>query len=462
MLTTPRSLNKEIIRLAWPVLLQNICRSLAIAILDSFWIGKLGSEPLAAIAVGSFISWGMYALGEMIPIGTNTLVAQSTGAKDKQAERHIATLNLFNAVLLGIMIAGIFIPLLPFLYSFTNIDAPKAVLVNQFLFPIIIGLSSVILFETSSAIFRGSGNTKTPMRLLLIVFSVKAVLTPLLIFTAGLGIMGASIATVSSYGIGFIIALPLLKRNNLIESLREKFHSIITETKYNLKITKESFRIGLPLAMEGFAFSIIYVFVTRYVADFGTVGLAALGIGHRCEAIPYQTGEAFAVVASVLVGQSIGARDPNRAERSVWRVLLLAWIPMAVYSVVLATMPEKVAGIFTNDQSIIQTAKVYNLMASVGVFFAMSEAIFAGAFAGAGNPIPPLVIYLPVTALRIPLCALLAPIYGMNGIWIAIFSTSITKGILIAFWFKLGRWKNRKFELGKSTTPQNTADTEFI
>lgn len=455
-------MNREILRLAWPVLLQNICRSLAIAILDSYWIGKLGSEELAAITVGSFLSWGMYALGEMIPIGTNSLVAQSTGAKDIQSRRHIATLNLFNAVILGILIAAIFVPLLPFLYSFTNIDNSKVVLANKFLLPLLIGLSSVILFETSSAIFRGSGNTKTPMRLLLIVFSVKAILTPLLIFTAGMGITGASIATVTSYGIGFAVALPLLRRNDLIETLKNKFFNFIMETKYNLKITKESFRIGLPLSLEGFAFSLIYVFVTRYVADFGTVGLAALGIGHRSEAIPYQIGEAFAIVASILVGQNIGASNPNRAESSVWRILFLAWIPMAVFSIIFATMPEKVAGIFTNDQSIIQTAKVYNLMASVGVFFAISEAIFAGAFAGAGNPIPPLAIFLPITALRIPLAALLAPIYGINGIWIAIFSTSITKGILIALWFKLGRWKKRKFELGKTIQPLSFRDTELF
>lgn len=89
------------------------------------------------------------------------------------------------------------------------------------------------------------------------------------------------------------------------------------------------------------------------------------------------------------------------------------------------------------------------MIAAFSIFFAMSEQIFSGAFAGAGNSLPPLAIYLPVTALRIPLAAILAPEYGMNGIWIAIFATSITKGILIAFWWRLGRWKNRKFALGK-------------
>jgi Na+-driven multidrug efflux pump len=83
----------------------------------------------------------------------------------------------------------------------------------------------------------------------------------------------------------------------------------------------------------------------------------------------------------------------------------------------------------------------------------MSEQIFTGAFAGAGNSLPPLAIYLPLTILRIPLCALLSEPFGISGIWYAIFASTILKGILIAFWWRLGRWKSRRFELGVKTRP---------
>ncbi len=449
MLTTTGNLNNQIIKLAWPVVLQNLGRSLAIAVLDSFWIGKLGAEFLAAVTVGSFLSWGVFALSEMVPIGTNSLVAQAIGAKDKNSAKYIGTLNLFNAVFLGIIISSIVYPILPVLYHFTNIDAVKASLANQYLLPILIFLPLLILFETGNAVFRGNGNTKTPFILLVIVYAIKVVLTPLLIFTADLQIAGASLATMVSYGFTFLIELYLLKKNNLITSIKKKSAEIINNTRYNLKVTLESLKIGMPLSMEGLAFSFIYIFVTRYVADFGTAGLAALGIGHRSEAIPYQVGEAFAITASIIVGQNIGARNLERAEKGAWRVLFISWIPMFFYSLVLFFFPRQVAGIFTTDINVIEAAKIYNMLAAFSIFFAMCESIFAGAFAGAGNSLPPLAIYLPVTAFRIPLCALLAPVYGITGIWIAIFSTSIFKGILIAVWFKLGRWKKRKFELGK-------------
>lgn len=449
MLTTSGNINKQIIKLAWPLVLQNLGRSFAIAILDSFWIGKLGAEFLAAVTVGSFLSWGVFALSEMVPIGTNALVAQSVGAKDKNTAKYIGTLNLFNAVLLGIIISAIVYPFLPLLYYFTNIDASKATLANNYLLPILIFLPLIILFETGNAIFRGNGNTKTPLILLIIAYGIKAVITPLLIFTASLGIAGASLATMISYGITFLIELYLLKKNNHITSLKKKSAELLKNFRYNFKVTLESLKIGLPLSMEGLAFSFIYIFVTRYVADFGTTGLAALGIGHRSEAIPYQVGEAFAITASIIVGQNIGAGNFKRAETGAWRVLFISWIPIVFYGLVLFFFPAQVAGIFTSDADVIAAAKVYNMIAAFSIFFAMCESIFAGAFAGAGNSLPPLVIYLPVTALRIPLCAILAPIYGITGIWIAIFSTSIAKGILIAFWFKLGKWKRQKFELIK-------------
>jgi len=449
LLTTTGNLNKQILKLAWPLLLQNLCRSLAIAVLDSFWIGKISSEHLAALTVGTFLSWGAYALGEMVSIGTNSLTAQAVGAKQTDSARHIATLNLVNALFAGIIIALIMLPLLPLLYHLIQLDAAKSGLANDFLLPVLLLLPCAILFETGSAIFRGHGNTKTPFRLLLMVFGLKALLSPALIFWADFGISGASFATMFSYGSVFIIELFLLKKHSHISGLKNKAQNIFRDVKYNWKVTKETLRIGLPLSLEGLAFSFIYVLVSRFVADFGTVGLAALGIGHRSEAIPYQVGEAFAITASIIVGQNIGAKQTDRAENGAWRVLYLSWIPMIFYSLALFIFPREIAGIFTSDQAVIEVAKVYNMIAAFSILFAMSEQIFSGAFAGAGNSLPPLAISLPITALRIPLAALLAPIYGMNGIWIAIFSTSVTKGVLLAFWFKLGRWKKREFALGK-------------
>jgi putative MATE family efflux protein len=455
------SLNREIITLAWPAVMQSLVRSL-IPILDSFWIGKLGAEYLAAITVGSFLSWGVFALMETMPIGTNALIAQATGAGQFETRKEIAAQNLLNAFLYGILISLIIIPVLPALYDLTKLDETKSILANEYLLPLLIGLPILILSETSSAVFRGSGDTKTPFLLLVMTAAFKIIITPLFIFGHGfipeLGMMGASVTTLMAYSFSFIIAFFLLKKRNLRKALPEQIKIFFSYFREKIKIFTETLKIGLPLSLEGLTFVMIYVFVSRFVADFGTVGLAALGIGHRSEAIPYQVGEGFSVTSSIMVGFYIGAGNPKRAENAAWRILLIACCSMLFYSLVLFFLPSQVAGAFTTDAEVIRTARVYNMIASFSIFFAMSETIFTGAFAGASNSLPPLIISLPVTASRIPLCALLAPVYGMNGIWIAIFSTSILKGILIALWFYRGKWKVRKFTLQVQESPYDLVE----
>lgn len=447
-----RKLNGEIIRLAWPAVLQTLVRS-SVPIIDSYWVGHLGSEQLAAITVGSFLSWGVFAIGVLMPIGTNSLIAQATGAKQPETSRQIGAMNMIAALVYGFIIALIIMPLLPLLYSLTNLDAPKSILANQYLFVLLLGYPAMLLFETGNSIFRGTGDTQTPFRLLVVAVIMKVTLTPLLIFGINghlqWGMSGASGSTIISYGTTFIIGFYLLRKRDLIMPIRNKLKTVIKDISYNWKIIKQTVRIGIPLSLEGLYFSMIYIFVSRFVADFGTVGLAALGIGHRSEAIPYQVGEGFSVTASILVGQSIGANNPARGEKAAWKVFYLACIPMFAYGLVLFFGASKVAGFFTDDINVIEVAKVYNTIAAFSIFFAAAESVFTGAFAGAGNSIPPLLISLPITALRIPLCAVFAPIYGMNGIWIAIFTTSIIKGTIVALWFKRGKWKERKFELGK-------------
>jgi putative MATE family efflux protein len=448
-----KSLNKEIITLAWPAVLQTLVRS-SVPIIDSYWIGKLGPEFLAAITVGSFLSWGVFAMGELISIGTNSLVAQSFGSKQEDTTKYIATNNLITSLIYGLIIAGVVIPLLPILYGFTNLDTEKSYLANLYLLPLLIGFPAMLLFETSNAIFRGNGDTQTPFRLLVIAVILKVTLCPILIFGINghlkLGMSGASTSSIIAYGVSFIIGFYMLKKRTLILKVRSKFNSFIRDIKYNWKIIKETVRIGIPISAEGMYFVMIYVVVSRFVSDFGTVGLAALGIGHRSEAVPYQMGEGFSITATILVGQNIGASNPARAEKAAWRVLYFSWVPMVFYGALLFFGASWVAGIFTDDLAVIETAKVYNMIAAFSIFFAASEAVFTGGFAGAGNSVPPLLISLPITGLRIPLCAIFAPIYGMNGVWIAIFTTTILKGAMMAIWFKRGKWKERKFALAKT------------
>jgi len=146
---------------------------------------------------------------------------------------------------------------------------------------------------------------------------VNLVITPLLIFgitgIPGLGIQGAAYAALISYLIAAIIGYVILKKRNLTNS--------IFKYKFKKDISFETLKIGLPISLNGVAFSMIYVFVSRFIADYGTTGLAAVGISHRSESIAYQITMGFSLAATILVGQNIGAGKADRAEKLAWKTL---------------------------------------------------------------------------------------------------------------------------------------------
>jgi len=433
---------KTIFNLALPAVLQTVVRSLFI-IVDAFWVGKMGALSLAALTTATFLVWGFLALGEMIAAGTNSLVAQSTGARNPELTKRISTFNLINTFFYTIVLSLVLIPLIPFIYSLMNVSGEQARLSNEYLVTLLIGFPGMTLLSTSTAIFRGTGDTKTPMYLLIFAVALNFFLAPLFMFglwfVPAFGMTGAALSTLTAYSIAFIVSYILLKKKNIICKL--------SGYKIDKAVILETFRIGFPIALNGVGFSLIYVFVSRFVADYGTVAFAALGIGHRSESLAYQITVGFSLASSILVGQNIGAGNPDRAEILAWKILGYASLLMFIYSLLLFVFSAEVARFFINDAEVISAASVYNKIAASVLIFSAAEVILGGAFSGAGDSLPPAVVGLPMNALRIPLTALFSILWGLNGIWIAICSTVVLKGIIITVWFKLGKWKTRKLVL---------------
>jgi putative MATE family efflux protein len=440
-----RSDSKIILALAVPAVLQTLVRS-SFVIIDAYWVGKLGSVQLAALTVATFLVWGAMALGEMISTGANSLIAQSTGAQNKELSKEIATVNIVNTFFHSLILGLLMIPLLPVLYNIINLNPEQSRLANSYLVPFFIGLPCVTLLATVTAIFRGYGDTKTPFYLLLFAFGVNMIITPLFIFGINgflkFGLQGAAFAALISYLVSAVIGYFILIKRGLTNS--------IFKYKFKKDITFETLKIGLPISLNGVAFSMIYVFVARFVADYGTTGLAAMGISHRSESIAYQITVGFSLAATVLVGQSIGAGDPDRAERLAWKTFGITSIVIAVYTVLLFSFSSLVASFFTGDIAVINVASDFNKITAVVLIFSAAEVVFSGAFSGAGDTLPPALVGLPVNLLRIPFAAFLSPFLGLNGIWIAICSTVFLKGIILTVWFKRGKWKQKKSKLIKS------------
>jgi len=434
---------KLIISLAIPAVLQTVVRSLFI-IVDAFWVGKIDSLNLAALTIATFIVWGILALGEVISTATNTLVAQKVGGQDLFSAKTIASQNLVNTIIFSFFLGIFLIPLLSPLFQIMNVLSEQSELASKYLKVLLLGLPCITLLLTVTSIFRGYGNTKIPFYLLFLAIMMNFILAPLLIFGVsglfeGFGIVGAAVSTLISFAFSAVIGYKILLKKNLIFS----FFSY----RINLPLIKETFRIGFPTSISGLAFSLIYVLVSKYVADYGTVGFASLGIGHRSESLIFQITVGFSLASTILVGQNIGAGNIRRAERLAWKILGISAFIVLIYSVVLFIFSREIAMIFTNDNDVISAASMYNKISSFVQIFSAAEIILTGAFIGAGDTLPPTLIAMPLNFLRIPLSAIFSSYFGLTGIWVAICLTVFLKGIFIAFLFKTGRWKRKKIKI---------------
>lgn len=436
-----KSENRLILALAVPAVLQTVVKS-SFPIIDAFWVGKLGSVQLASVSVATFLTWGILSLGEIIATGNNALVAQTVGADNKKLSSKISLISIVNTLIYSVLLGNLIIFTTPYLYDIVNLNSEQRIYTDQFFHTFLYGLPAFLLLSTVSSSFRGFGDTRTPFYLLLSAAVLNFLINPLLVFgieispgerILNLGVTGSALSSVISYFLIFVVGFHLLRK----KGYRDK----LIDYKIDKKIIIETFRIGLPLALNGLAFSFIYLFVSRFVSDYGSVGLAALGIGHRSESLAYQMTVGFSLAATIMVGQNIGAKKPDMAERYAWKILKLSSVFILTFSAILFIFSAGIASIFSSDINVINSASMLNKLSAIVLIFSAADVILSGAFAGAGDTMPPAIISFTFNILRIPLCALLSPIWGLDGVWIAICLSVALKGIFITLWFKRGNWK---------------------
>jgi putative MATE family efflux protein len=262
------------------------------------------------------------------------------------------------------------------------------------------------------------------------------VLDPALLLGLGpfpkLGIAGAAIATIATRGAAFVMGVAIAARRGLLRLGRVRLESIAAVC-----------RVGLPTAITGVTFSLIYVFLTRTTTRFGTPALAALGIGHRVESWLFMIGVGFGAATAAIVGQNLGAGRVDRAERAGWLATAFCTLLGIVAFSLEIGIPRDFAALFTNDPAVVAEAVKYLRIAAISQLAVCAEIVLEGALGGAGETIPPMLTSTVLTASRIPLAGWAANHWGSVGIWWVISLTAMGRGIGMAALWRIGRWKRR-------------------
>jgi putative MATE family efflux protein len=439
---TSGSITKNIFSLAWPVVATMLLET-TWALVNAFWVGKLGAISMAAVISSIFLVWIIYSLAAVISTGIVATVSRYMGARNEKQAGYVASQAISFAILASLILSLIGVLITKSVFVLMGTEKEVSHLGTIYLRITFLGTIFFFLIDSLGATFRASGDTKTPMRVSLFAVGLNIVLDPILIFgwigLPRLESAGAAVATLFSQGTGVLIYLLLLRKNILKFGIKPSF-------KFDFPVVFQIIKIGLPTSISGILFSIVYLFINKITAIFGTETIAALGIGNRLESVSYLTCFGFSIAAATLVGQNLGASKAERAEESAWTTVKIVVLITGFVSVMFLALPRLISSFFISDPKVISISIDYLRILALSQIFMALEIILEGAFSGAGNTIPPMVVSIPGSLARIPLAYFLSLHLGLkaNGIWWALTLTSIAKGTALALWFKKGRWKTKK------------------
>ena len=427
-------LPRTIARVALPAVASSLLMTLFFSV-DTYWIGtRVGSNGLAAASTAVFWIWLIVSLAEMVNVGLTAVAARRYGEGRSAEAARIAGDALLLSLTLGVVVAIIGLLLLPHLFAIMQTPPEVSALGVRYLGTYLVGAPLIFGFFAIDAAFRAAGDTRTPFLLLSASVGVTLVLDPMLIVGWGpipaLGVAGAAIATISTRAVAFALGLRIVGRRGVLKFGRPDWGTM-----------RQVVRIGLPTAVTGVVFSLIYVIVTRTATQFGTPALAALGIGHRVESWLFMIAVGFGAATAAIVGQNLGAGRVDRAARAGWLSVAFCSCFGVVACVVELLVPERFAAIFSHDPAVIAEAARYLRIAAFSQLGICAEIVLEGALGGAGHTLAPMLTSTSITALRIPLAAWAASRYGSAGLWWTISLTALARAAgMMSIWYA-GRWK---------------------
>jgi len=422
------------LRLAVPAVAMMACH-FSFNLIDSIWVGRLiGPAALAAVSTSGFYVWVALSLGEMVEIGLIAVAARRHGEGDPERAARAAAAAVVYALLAGLVVSVAGELLAATMFRLMSVPPDVARLGHAYLSTWLLGGPLVFGFFAVEATFRAAGDTRTPFLMLAGSVCVSILLDPLLIMGLGpfprLGVEGAALASVMVRGGGFLLGLVIALRRGLLRVSAPDWRTLPTIV-----------RIGAPLSLAGVLLSVIYMWLTRFTSRFGTPALAALGVGHKMEGLGFIAISGFALAASALVGQNLGARQEGRAREAVRLTVGYCLIVTVTTAIAFLLIPDRLVSLFTRDPQVIADGVLYLRVIAFAQIGQSFELILEGALAGAGYTFWPQTASTTLTALRIPLAAWWSQAIGLLGIWLALSVTAISRGIAMVLFWRAGRWR---------------------
>lgn len=421
---------KSLVFLSLPILGTSFIQ-MAYNMIDMIWIGRVGSEAVAAVGTAGFFVWFGSAFIFISRIGTEVGISQAIGRGDEKAKNKY----VYNGIVINIVIAVAYtLFLLIFkeqLIEFFKLGDEQ---INQMAISYLVIIAFGIVFNfinpLFTGIFNGSGDSKTPFLINAVGLVANIILDPLLIFGFGpvpaMGVVGAALATVlAQILVSAIFVFALIKRG---------YNFNLSNKKYiDRDIINKICKLGIPAAIQNGLFAMFGMIIGRIIADWGPTTIAVQKVGSQIESISWMTAQGFSTALTAFIGQNYGAKKYDRILKGYAATILISSLVGIFATVLLVFFGDSVFKIFINEPDAVMQGTDYLKILGYSQLFMCLEITTAGAFAGLGNTVTPSIAGTILTAIRIPAALFLSslPMLGIDGVWWSISISSVLKGIVI-------------------------------
>ena len=436
---------RKLLLVAFPIIGTQVIQ-MTYNLTDMFWLGRLGSEAVAASGSVGMYMWLSMSFIVLGSIGAQIGVSQNAGrgnmAAAKDIGRSAAQLNLFTGVLYGLalfLLNGLFI-------GFFNIkEAAVAEAAREYLKIIALGIPFNFFAAASTGIHNGAGNSRSPFFINAIGLVLNMLLDPIMIFTFDMGIKGAAYATVIAQVVVGVLSFFALKKFR-----GRPFEEFTLFKKPDFSKVKTILKWSAPSGIESFLFCFLTMIISRMVAQWGADAIAAQRVGSQIESLSWLVAGGFCSALTAFVGQNFGAEKFDRIKKCFG----LSTVAMIAYGVFIFAVMFFGGGIIFSfflpgGGEVLAIGVRYTKILAASQVLACFEAVAAGFFRGKGRTVPPSVVSISVNILRVLLAYILSRgALGLTGIWVAVSVGTASRGLLMYLWYALSQ--DRGLRLSKS------------
>ncbi len=441
---TTGSIGTAIFLLAVPMVLEMIMESL-FAVADTFWVGRLGAFAVATIGLTETMMIIIYTVAMGLGIAASAIIARRIGEHNRDGAAVSAVQALTLALVFSLTLSAIGAAYAPELLRMMGASTEVLDTGTMFTRVMLGGSSTAFMLFMINACFRGAGDAAIAMRVLWLANGLNIILGPLLIFGVGpfprLGVTGAAVATTIGRGVGVLFALSRLVMGRGALTVQRR-HLVL-----DFGTMKRMLRLSANGTFQVLVGSLNWIGLVRLMSSFGSTAMAGYTIAIRLVIFALLPAWGLSNAAATLVGQSLGAGDAARAERSVWTAARYNLFFLGAMGLLFIVTAPTIVSAFTSDPGVADVATFGLRTIAAGFPFFAFGMVLTQSFNGAGDTVTPTWINIGVFWLfEIPLAAILAKSTDLElrGIFVAVLAAYSMLAVVSAIVFRQGRWKVKK------------------